>query len=175
MHWRIRDKKIVFETPWFGIEEKSYEGMPRPYYSVVVSDYVSVVPVRPDGNIVLVRQFRQALDDYTLEFPSGHVEPGQTPEEAGRIELAEETASVASSWEPLGALRPDTGRLSNKIWGYLATGVAIDPALSAEEGIESVIVSPVELKNLIQKGGFANALHVALFGLCLLKDKFQFR
>ena len=73
---------VEYSTPWFELVSRPYGG--ATYYSLRMSDYVIVVPVTEDREIVLVRQYRPAVGQFTLELPAGHVEKGQTPEEAAQ-------------------------------------------------------------------------------------------
>jgi ADP-ribose pyrophosphatase len=58
---------------------------------VVTRDSVAVVPILPDGRVVMVRQYRYAGGEELLEIPAGRIEPGEDPEQAARRELLEET------------------------------------------------------------------------------------
>ena len=86
-----------------------------------------------------MRQFRAAASRFTLELPAGHIEPGETPEEAARKELCEETGCEADSFELLGKHSPSTARFTNLMWIYFASGVrpATQPAHSREAGVEA--------------------------------------
>src|SRR5687768_5692732 len=70
-------------------------------------DWINVVPVTRDGKVVLVRQFRHGLKDLSLELPGGLVDPGETPADAARRELLEETGYATEQWEPLGFVHPN--------------------------------------------------------------------
>ncbi len=59
----------------------------------------AVVPVLPDGRIILVRQFRNSLDRYTLEIPAGGVEPNESTRAAAKRELEEETGYKSDTIE----------------------------------------------------------------------------
>ena len=114
------DDKVVFSVPWFDILERPVEGSPSPYYVLQTSDYVSVLAATKEGSLLLVRQYRPAVGEETLELPSGHVENGELPEAAARRELRKKRATRPQSFELLGTLAPDTGRLGNKLWCYYA-------------------------------------------------------
>ena len=71
------EKKKVFETPWFSIESEGYsdpvlEG--QVFYRVNCPDGITILPITPEGKIVIVKQFRFALNKYTLELPAGNVD-----------------------------------------------------------------------------------------------------
>ena len=109
-------KTAVFVTDWFTLVEKRLADSPSsaPYFAVETSDYVTVVALTQNDELVLVRQYRPAVEERTLELPSGHVDPGETPIAAAARELMEETGYVADKIEEIGVVRPDTGRLSNR-------------------------------------------------------------
>src|SRR5438045_35612 len=107
----ISDRKTVFTTPWFELIGKKIENDPAPHYSITTLDYVSVFAVTPNGTFPLVRQFRPAVEEVTLELPCGHVDEGETPEQAAGRELREETGFIAKELILIGNLSPDTGRL----------------------------------------------------------------
>ncbi len=109
----ITSRETVFHTPWFYIEARGIsccETNP-PHYVVCGHDYVCAIPITTDGNIILVRQYRPAIDDYVLELPSGTVEHSMNPDDAILHEIREETGWRATSLERLGILQPDVGRL----------------------------------------------------------------
>ena len=173
----IIERNKVFSTPWFDVIAKTLsEGNPNaPYYSLEMSDYVSVVALTESQEILLVRQYRPTVERYTLELPSGHLEGGESPEDTAKRELLEETGYQATTVELLGCLIPDTGRLSNKLWCYLATDVTLassNPVLEA--GIELVVCSQEDLVNYILQQQFDHALHLAPILLAMLKGKIRF-
>ena len=166
---KIIKSDTVFSTPWFNIEEKTVNGLKSPYYALTLLDYVSILALTNENQVLLVRQFRPAVKEDTLELPSGHVEEGEKPEEAARRELLEETGYEAKSLELLGVLNPDVGRLSNKLWCFFASNVSKLKDTVAEEGIELCSYSVDQLMNLIQEGKFNHALNISVLFLAMLK------
>src|SRR5947209_9003869 len=138
-----------------------------PYYSLRLPDYAAILAITGDQRIVAVRQYRPAVERYTIELPSGLVDPGESPAEAARRELLEETGYEASSVEVLGPMEPDTGRLGNLIWSCLATGVRPLEGRQPEEGIEVLTYSPAELARATAEGEFNHGLHVAILMLAV--------
>jgi ADP-ribose pyrophosphatase len=158
------DDQVVFATPWFELVAKHPAGYDRPHYSIRASDYVMVIAVTAEGRLLLVRQFRPAVGATTLEFPSGHVDPRETPMEAARRELLEETGHVAAELEPLGRLAPDTGRLGNRLWCYYAGGATpgADEDFRPEPGIEPVRYEGTTAGLLAEPDFFSALNHAAL-------------
>lgn len=165
---QILSKKVVFSTPWFSITAKAVGGHRDPYYALECLDYVSVCAVTPKGEVLLVEQYRPAVESETLEFICGHVEAGETPEEAARRELQEEAGVEAPALELLGVLVSDTGRLTNRLWCFFAEGVVPCRTPASEEGLTLVSCSVSELLSQARHNGRLNqAFSLALmFLLC---------
>jgi ADP-ribose pyrophosphatase YjhB (NUDIX family) len=149
------DRKTVFETPWFKILAGAGD---KPHYVLQCPDFASVVALDPQGRLLLVRQFRHGAGQTTLEVPAGHVEEGETPEEAARKELLEETGHEADSFELLGMLSPSTARFTNRLWCFFANGVRLAPdhKQRLEEGLDPVHYSG-SLRQLMNEPEFFSA------------------
>src|SRR5205823_1799389 len=117
----ILSRKTEFSTPWFELVSKQVAGQSAPYYALKMQDYVTVIAFTEKRELVLVRQYRPAVERHTLELPSGLVEKNETPEQSGRRELTEECGLIASEMELLGTLISDTGRNENRLWCYFAS------------------------------------------------------
>ena len=159
---QIVNREIAFETPWFRLISKQVAGDSAPYYSLQMQDYATVVAFTEREELVLVRQYRPAVERYTLELPSGHVEAKEAPEESARRELAEECGFAAPELELLGTLISDTGRNENRLWCYLAERVSpLASAFLPEPGVERILVPRAKLPELMMQGKFDHALHLA--------------
>jgi len=161
--------EVAFATPWFQILGKTMRHGEDPYYSLKLPDYAAVVAITEDQRVLIVRQYRPALERDTLELPSGIVDLGETPEAAARRELLEEAGYQGGDWQMLGAMEPDSGRLSNRIWNCMAKGVRPAENHALEEGIEVLTWSLDELAQAIVDGRFSMALHVAAVMMAVLK------
>jgi ADP-ribose pyrophosphatase len=166
--------EVAFATPWFQILAKTMKPDEAPYYSLRLPDYSSILAITNDERVLVVRQYRPAVERYTLELPSGLVDPGESPAQAAGRELLEETGYQAASVEVLGSLLPDSGRLGNRIWNCVAKGVRLVEDRVPEEGIEVLFYSVPELARATAAGEFDHALHVALLMVAVLRGKLQF-
>jgi ADP-ribose pyrophosphatase len=88
-------------------------GIERDFVVVRAPDWVNVIALTVDGRIVLVRQFRFGVDDFTFEIPGGVIEAGEDPIVAARRELREETGYIGSKATLLGSVRPNPAFQSN--------------------------------------------------------------
>jgi ADP-ribose pyrophosphatase len=167
----IRDRRTAFSTPWFELTAKQTDLDPQPFYSIKQADYVSVIAITAESDLVLVRQYRPAVEAYTLELPSGLVDEGSTPEAAAMRELEEEAGYTGSEPELLGVLYPDTGRLQNRMWCFAVRHARQIPGHKVERGMEPVIMKADRVEHALRAGELSCALHYAAFLLLTLRSK----
>jgi ADP-ribose pyrophosphatase len=169
---RIASTRDVHVTPYCTLVARYVEGDPTPYYSLRLPDYVTVVAVTPASELILVTQYRPALDRVCLELPAGTVDPGEAPLESAQRELREETGYESATWTEIGCLMPDVGRLGNRLWCFHAGDArpATEP-WRAEEGVECHLQGLAGFRGLLKEGAFDHALHVAAIHLAMAHGK----
>ena len=132
------------------------------YHSISVPDYVCILAIDKKGYVPLVRQFRHAVNEITLELPAGLCEGGQEPKEVALKELYEETGhKYASQIKELISLRPCTGRLTNKCWCFYLENAIKDKQWVPEKGVKLEMTKSSKLTSLIDNGHIQNSMHVA--------------
>ena len=107
-----------------------------------------IVPVDSDGNVYLVRQFRDAAARELLELPAGKLKPGEAPEACARREMLEELGLEAGSWTRLASFYSSPGFCDEILHCFLARELQPgSPAADREEFLEAVVrpLEPVEL------------------------------
>lgn len=89
----LKNSRTVYADPYLQVADRTYEHGGREYrYLVKEEPQFSVVgAITEDGKVIMVRQFRPGPGKYLLDLPGGVIDPGQTPEDAARAELREET------------------------------------------------------------------------------------
>jgi len=114
----------------------------------------AIVAITDDGAAVLVRQYRKAVEDTLLEIPAGTLEPGETPAQCARRELAEEAGLRAASLVPLAAFVPSPGLLTETISIFLARGLRAHavPRPAEEEELRAERVPLTQIPDLIDAG-----------------------
>ncbi len=163
---------VVFETKWFNIISRKAADSPDPHYVIGSPDFAVVIALDLSGNLLLVRQYRHGVQAHTLELPSGHVEVGESPEEAARKELLEETGYIAETFELLTDFSVSTARFSNRVWCYLARNARPQPQTMIEHGLKLVIHTQ-GLRGLVEEKEFCNAVHYGAICHALLSGKLQ--
>jgi 8-oxo-dGTP pyrophosphatase MutT (NUDIX family) len=128
-------------------------------------DWVNVVPLTPEGQVVLINQYRHGIGRATLEIPGGIVDPQETPQQAAVRELAEETGYVPDRVRALGRVTPNPAILSNYCYTYLAEGCrpATEPELDPLERIEVLLRPPEEIPELIRREEISNSMVINAF------------
>ncbi len=126
------------------------------------------VPVTPEGKLVLVRQYRFAIQGRLLEFPAGTVEPNEDPAETIAREIEEETGYHADRWTKLGEFPLAPGYSDELIYAFLAqdlTKLETPPQQDEDEDIEVVLMTPAELEAAILAGEPIDAKSITSFFL----------
>lgn len=152
------DRETVFTTPWFQVLAERARGGGQPHYVIQGADFVVIVAVTPQDQILLVRQFRVAVAAVTLELPAGHIDPGEMPEQAARRELLEETGYTADTFKLLATLSPSVARFTNHMWCFLAADAR--PAAGAEAQREAdveLVLYDRGVRELIEDKSFYSA------------------
>ncbi|HKV45808.1 MAG TPA: NUDIX hydrolase [bacterium] len=117
------------------LDEIEFPGGHRAEYEIVEHPgAVAMVVLTADGEVVLVRQYRAAVEADLLEIPAGTMEPGETPERCAERELAEEVGRAAGRWERLSSFYPSPGILSEMLHVFLARDLR--PAVAASEEVD---------------------------------------
>lgn len=123
---------------------------------------VAVVAIDSEENVLLVRQYRTAVDRMLLEIPAGKIEPEEHPQQAAYRELREETGYSADETQDLGGFYAGPGYSTEYLHLYLAT--ELTPTDETPDGDEIMNVFRVPLQDipaLIAKGDICDAKSVA--------------
>jgi ADP-ribose pyrophosphatase len=129
---------------------------------VVHPGSVVVMPVFPDGKILLVRQYRHTAQDFLWELVAGRIDPGESAIEGARRELAEETGYRARRLKQLLELFPSPGFVDEVMWIFAATGLTAGAARPEEdERIEARKFSLAQAERMIRNGTLRDAKSIA--------------
>ena len=126
------------------------------------NDAVVVVPIDTDNNVILVRQYRHAVQQILLEAPAGIIEEGETPEDCAIRELQEEIGFLPGQLRPLFGFWPSPGFCTEFIYSYIAKDL-VPSKLEADvdENIEVHKIPLHRVQNLIRAGEIQDSKTIA--------------
>ncbi len=123
---------------------------------------VLIVPVLPDGRLVVERQYRYPLDRVFIEFPAGKLDPGEAELETAKRELIEEAGYEAATWVPLATIHTLISYTNEKIDIYVAEGLThVGANLDDGEFVETITMSVDEMLAALDRGEITDAKTVA--------------
>lgn len=154
-------KKEIFQGRVFSLALEKHrmpDGRVSHFEIVRHPGAAAALPILKDGRIILIRQFRPAIDGTILEIPAGKIEGGELPEECARRELQEEIGCRVERLSSLGSVYTAVGFSDLRLHLFEAevteTG---DQALEEDEFIEGVKMTLPEALNLLDKGELLDA------------------
>lgn len=107
-------------------------------------EVIAVLPRLPDGRLVLVRQFRKAADRVLLEVPAGGIDGDETPEQAVRREMIEETGYRVGALRHLASFYTSPGFTTELMHLYEATDLLPGTPTEETDTIEVALLTPAE-------------------------------
>ena len=165
--WERRGGTRVYDATIFEVhrEEYDFRGRPagHPFHILRSRDWVNVVPVTPEGEIVLIRQYRHGILEDCLEIPGGVIDAeDENPAAAAVRELFEETGYRGNSVLDLGSVTSNPAILSNRTWSYAVEGAVLagEPQPDEHEAIVVETRPAGEILPLIRAGEIHHALSV---------------
>jgi len=146
--WKTLSSRTAYENAWLRVREDQVtrpDGKPGIYGVVEIRPSVGVVALNGRDEIVLVGQWRYALNRYSWEIPRGGSRVDETDmQRAAERELAEEAGVLAAHWQAMGTVDVGNGVLDDVQSLYVATGLtATDTNFDAEEDI-SIVWKPFD-------------------------------
>ena len=174
--WECLDSKKIFEatdgkTIFIDLYQdriKTPKGNVITYTRYRASDVVIVVPFLDKNRLVMIRQYRYPVDKVLLEFPAGHVESGEDPEDTAVRELEEETGYKTKQIEYVYKYHPSVSRSRQTVHVFRATGLSEKGTTKHDGGedIDTEILTVSELRKLIENGKVECAGTLVSYLLC---------
>jgi 8-oxo-dGTP pyrophosphatase MutT (NUDIX family) len=162
--WVRGRERTLAQTRVLELREVGYShpgrGSARDFTVIAAADWVNVVALTADGQLVLVRQFRFGIDAFSLEIPGGVMETGEDPVAAGLRELAEETGYAGARARLLGSVHPNPAIQNNRCHLVLVEDAVRTGELAwdADEEIETTTAPVAEVLAWARGGRITHSL-----------------
>ena len=165
--WETISSEYLFRRPWLTVRHDQVrlpDGRINPeFYVLEYPDWVNIIAITENGEFVMERQYRHGLDKTCYEIAAGVVENGETPLEAARRELEEETGYGGGEWKELMLISGNPSTTNNLTHCFLAEGVKKVSAqhLDSTEDLSVCLLSLDQVRQLLVHDKIRQALMAA--------------
>ena len=167
--WKTVSSDVAYHTPIFDLHRRRSKHTrrgERDFFILDAPNWVNIIPLAKNGDVVMIRQWRHGISEFTLEVPGGMVDAEDpSPMHAARREMIEETGFDSNAIVELGKVHPNPAIQGNICFSFLAENVRqVERVVSVgDEETEVVMVPMREISGLIASGKVMHALTIAAF------------
>lgn len=165
--WEVLASERIADAPWFNVRKEKVQlpnGATIPdYYVLDYPDWINVVGVTTEQEMVMIRQYRHGIGQVNYELAAGVCDPGETPLETAKREFLEETGYGGGNWTLWAILSANPATHSNLSYSYLATDLVKiqEQTLEQTEEISVHLLKKEDVKKLLLNNQIPQALHAA--------------
>lgn len=177
--WEIIKSKVVHKNKYFSVVAEDFrlsDGGIGEYYIVRSGDFVVIIAAE-DDYIYLEKMDRYTLRKKSIEIPMGGIEGGESPLQAAKRELKEETGITAKKYSKLGYIDGSKGRSDQKGIIFVAEGLNFGEQkrdiMETEGNLQVFKIKISEVQELIRTGKITDSHTIASFTLFMLNYKGQ--
>jgi ADP-ribose pyrophosphatase len=172
--WRIKSTKQIYSNDLIKLFEDTLDldGEDKIYIRAIRRNYSTIVPFISKNELLVIRSYRHLVDSIQVEAPSGYIEDAESPDQAAKRELQEETGYEAKKIVSLGYYTLDYTMFEQKgnvfaaydlVDNNTAEGKSKRQSLGKMEKIETDIVTIDGIKQLLYEGKILNAASIVAF------------
>ena len=176
--WDLAKSEQVTSNRVFSIRKDAavspVTGKQHDFFVIEAPDWVNIVALtgEVDRDVVLIRQYRHGIRSETIEIPGGMIDPGETPLEAAKRELLEETGYASDEWVDLGAVVPNPAIQDNRCATFLARSAKKieEPHFDSTEDIDTYTAPLSDVPGLVRTGQITHSLVICAFYLLSIAE-----
>lgn len=162
------NSELIYDSNIFQLyieQHRLSNGQVHQYHTIHATNWVAIIPITSDGELVMVEQYRAAWQRPSLEFPAGKCHSGEDFLACAKRELREETGYTASAWEHLYTAKPVTWT-NQDMQVYVAQDLTLGPTeFDEEEDIKVVLIKSKEFWGLVRSGELIDVPTIANYGM----------
>lgn len=166
--WKVlKSENVLRIGPWLSVRQELVElpsGKQIPTWFILeLPNWINVIAITKEGEMVMIDQYRHALGETRYELVAGVIDDGESPLEAAKRELLEETGFGGGTWSAFMTLAPNTNNQNNLSYTFLAEGVEKiqEQHQESTEDIHVHVMSKDDVRQLLESGEIIQALHSA--------------
>lgn len=167
LDWHTIESELLYDCKIFQLyrEKKKREAKEDNFFVLESNDWVNIIPVTHDGNVVMIEQYRYGTEMVTLEIPGGIMNDDETPMHSARREMNEETGYDTDNIYFIGENEPNPAFLRNKCSSFLALNVEcnVETSFDEHENIRVHLIPLHEIPTLIRNGTIKHSLVIVAF------------
>ena len=164
--WTIDSSEYIINDRFLKLRRDSCTtpqgGKVGTYYVLELKDWVNCIAIDEDDNVMMLRHYRHGVQKYIMEFIGGGMEEGESPEEAAKREVEEETGYMGGSIFHVGTSYPNPANHTNQVHTYLAVGGKISQDQNLEAG-ETIHVEKIPFKTVIEEMSKPDSVYPAIY------------
>jgi ADP-ribose pyrophosphatase len=162
-------------NPFWSYEHDTFkksDGTIGHYYYGATPGAVFIIPLLPNGRIIFVKQYRYLKKKWSLEFPGGGIEPGESLLAAAKRELYEETGYISKNLHKIGSFESMNGLFKEQMTVFIAQvdKQAGKPQEEATGSLKILSFTPRQTQSLIAKNTVWDGQTIAAYGLALTRE-----
>ncbi len=176
-HWSFLESRVAYQNRIVQVQEDTYHFIPndivRDFTVLGFSDWVNIIPVTPEGKVVMIRQYRLGTRSETLEIPGGLIsEEDADPAEAALREMIEETGYYSGEVVHIGTVEPNPAIQNNRCHTFLARNAVpvSSQNLDSTEAIMVELVQREDIPVLVRTSRITHGLVLAAFAYLMIHE-----
>ena len=175
--WTRKESKAVADCRVFKVREdfceRDSDAKKASFFVVENPDWVNIIALTKDSQVVLIEQFRHGSEEIILEIPGGMLDANEDREAAAKRELSEETGYSSDEFIYLGKSRPNPAIQNNWIYHYAALNSekTAETDFDEHESVVTKLFPLSEIENLVRSGKITHSLAIVGFYYLNLSNK----